>query len=214
MEVFDGRKGKKLSKNIVSYLRFFGFYIGNTTILSGTKWGVKYDISVISEVPEALGNIFALELFRHYDEVGNGQKTSPILGTKKGSTTLIGEYIESLNNKTIFPLNFEEIQSSNQKNWRDVIVRFFKAFGTKKLDMEVLNNISDEDYDCFITDGNDLEKVTVIFCNVLRMDKNFHVVNEEWARYRASQYIRLILDESDTYKVSPPFKEWETMLWL
>lgn len=214
MKPFDARKGKKLSKKIVSYLRFFGFYIGNTTILAGTKWGVGYDISIISEIPKALGHIFTLELFRHYDEKGNSQKTSPILDTEKISTILIGEYIESLHKRTEFPFSFEEIQSSNQNNWRDVMVRFFKDFGMKILCREVLNDFSEDDYECFISDGNYLEKVTAIFCNILRMDKNFNVINEEWARYRASQYIRLICDESDTYKVIPPFKEWETMLWL
>lgn len=43
MQAFDGRKGKKLSHEITSDMRFFGYYIGNETIV----YAYQDDISII-----------------------------------------------------------------------------------------------------------------------------------------------------------------------
>ena len=222
MQPFDGRKGKRLAYEIVGDLRFFCFYIGNETILSGTKWGHNYDMEIVFDPPSsALGNIFAINLFRSYGETGTRQDNAEKLGTELSSTQLIGEYIESLNNKTEFHLKMDKLQSENPKNWRDVIVRFFMDLGNRSLDTQPLKNYKstdEEDEDDYaywiISAGGFLEGTTAVFCNILRMDNEFNVINEEWARHRASQYIRMINDDSGRYKVIPPLKQWETTLWI
>lgn len=214
MKPFDGRIGKRLDYSIVGDLRFFAYYIGNETLLTNTKWGIDYNIELIFEPSDALGNIYALELFRNKGTQGNRQDNSQQIGTILSSTNLIGEYIQSLNNNSSFPIVLEQLQSPNKNNWRDVIVRFFKALGMRNLQTAPLLDYQGDYADVIITEGNYLEMTTAIFCNVLRMDQSFNVINEEWARHRTSQYIRYINDESDSYKVTPPFKQWEQELWM
>lgn len=219
MDPFDGRIGKRLPHEIRGDLRFFGFYLGNETILSGTKWGIDYDIEIIFEKSDALGNIFALELFRNKSVNGCRQNNSEKIGTTLTSSQLIGEYIQSLNDKTEFDFPIEKLRSKNDNNWRDVIVRFFKDLGNRSLNTEPLKNYrridpeEGNDYAYWIiSEGGYLERTVAIFCNVLRMDEDFNVINEEWARHRASQYILMI--NSDLDEVEPPFKQWETELWM
>ncbi|MFK7906442.1 MAG: hypothetical protein AB8B69_15030 [Chitinophagales bacterium] len=219
MKPFDGRIGKRLPYETVGDMRFFAFYIGNGTILTGTKWDAEYNIDIILEPSDVLGNIFALELFRNKGIEGGRKNNSKKLGTNLSSSELIGEYIQSLNNKSQFSIFLNKLQSENRKNWRDVVVRFFKDLGNRNLQTTPLINyksVDKEEKDDYalwiISEGDYLEKTTAIFCNILRMDKEFNVINEEWARHRISQYIRKVND--DSYKVIPRFKEWERTLWM
>lgn len=205
MKAFDGRKGKRLPREIAGNLRFFAFYVGNETLLSGTELGVNYPVDIIFEPSEALGNIFALKLFRNYDSKGNVQENGDSIGTNLSATQLISNYIQSLNDNTKFPLSFERLQSPNKNNWRDVIVRFFKDLGLRNLQTEPLSNLSEDYAECLLYEGGTMERLTAIFCNVLRMDEEFNVMNEEWTRYRASQYIRLMNDDTDQYEAFPLF---------
>ena len=204
METFDGRKGKKLSHDITSNLRFFGYYIGNETLLIH----YKEDISIIFEKSDRLGNVFGIKLFASYDEKGNhkpriNENYDPIL-----------EYIKMLNSGDAqnmeFPFSQTEVQES--KNWRAVITRFMTDLGNRKLKTIPLKGYRKDYADDVIDYGGSMEMLTAIFCNVLRMDVNHEVINEEWARYRTSQYIRLQVDYS--YKVQPRFKYWEQWLWM
>ena len=212
MKPFDGRTGKRLPKRIVGDLRFFGFYIGNGTLLAGTNWGAKTDIDIICEPSEALGNVFALTLFRNYDFAGNSQQNGEQIGVDKSSTQLIGEYIEALKLQSDFPLEQLTLNSSDDRNWRDAIVRFFGELGQRKLTTVPLKEIEEDYADWILYEGGYLERLVAIFCNVLRFDQEYNVMNEAWARFRASQYIRIVID--DAYQVKPPFKEWETTLWM
>ncbi len=214
MKKFDGRRGRKLSKDIVANLRFFGFYIGNQTILSTTKWGIKYDITEIFESPDAIGDIYALKLFRSYSFDTNYQKSFENIAVSTSSTQLIGEYISSLNGDGEFSFPLKELHSENSMNWRDVMVRFFRDLGNRQLNTEPLKDYEEDYAYWIISEGGYLERLSAIIANVIRVDKDYNVINEEWVRYRGSQFIRLINDETDTYSVKPPFKDWETMLWM
>ncbi|WP_196889014.1 hypothetical protein [Aureivirga sp. CE67] len=218
MKKFDGRKGKRLPYSVVGDLRLFGYYIGNETILSGTKWGVNYDIEIIFETPDAIANIFALKLFREYNNQIICFPETNELNSNLSSSTLIGEYIESLKEQKEFSFTPKKLSSKNKKNWRDVIIRFFRDFENAKLNTTPLLHYNEnEKKDCayfILTEGNYLERTVAVFCNVLRMDKDFNVINEDWVRFRTSQYIRMIYDESELYKVTPRFKQWEMELWL
>lgn len=109
-----------------------------------------------------------------------------------------------------FPFTQAQIQKG--KNWRAVITRFMIDLGNRNLQTIPLKNYKKDYADDLIDYGNSMEMLTAIFCNVLRMDAAYNVTNEEWARHRTSQYIRSFNDAS--YKVKPPFKEWEMMLWV
>lgn len=205
MKSFDARKGRKLPKSIVGDLRFFAYYIGNQTLLLPHET----DISLLYEKSSALGDLFRVELFNRYDYKGTVQMPS-----KNKSNLSKHDYVKALNKGNVAKLNFPvslKVVKKDQ-NWRSAIVRFMLGFGQRVLDTEPLADW-EEDYAEDVLDyGNSMEMLTAIYCNVLRMDKNYNVINESWARHRASQYIRLCVDES--YKSKPPLKEWETTLWI
>lgn len=206
---FDGRKGKRLSREIVSDLRFFGFYIGNES-LENIFPDIR-NMSIVFEPSDALGNLYAFRLFRDYDKKGERSGNTDL----PGSYTMIAEYINCLNNNqpVTFSFPFTKQELTDPKDWRAVLARFMLDFGNRKLDTVPLKDFDGEDYAYDIIDyGSGLELLTAIFCNILRMDKAFNVINEEWCRHRASQYIRAHHD--DAYRIEPPLKEWETTLWL
>lgn len=209
MEPFDGRKGKKLSKEIVSDFRFFGYYIGNETLEHSLPG--KIDTSIVFEQSDALGNLYAIRLFRQYDK--QGKHTAP--GERPNASVITVNYLKCLHNNDLtgfeFPFTKEEL--ADKHDWRAVLSRFMLDVGNRTLDTIPLKDFDCEDYgDGMIDDGGSMERMTAIFCNILRMDQNNHVINEEWCRYRASQFIRACNDES--YQIKPPLKDWETMLWL
>ncbi|MFT3793099.1 hypothetical protein [Flavobacterium sp.] len=199
MKPFDARKGKKLSHDITADLRFFGYYIGNETLLLPSE----QDMTFVYEQSEALGHLFGIKLFGSYEADGNHREQTttdnPIL-----------EYAKSHNQKPMLPFSIKEIRES--KNWRAVITRFMLDLGNRKLDTIPLKDYQSDYADEVIDYGNSMEMLTAIFCNVLRMDNENNVINEDWARHRASQYIRSFKDES--YAAKPRFKTWETWLWL
>ncbi len=204
MKSFDARKGKRLSYEVVADMRFFGFYIGNDTLLIQDN----IDLDIIYEKSEHLGMIYALELFKGYtkDGVDNEKPRKNYISVK--------EYIISAYQKKEILLNrfpFTKKQLQTDKNWRSVIARFFMDFGLRNLDTFPLQDLKEDYADDIIDYGGHLERLTAIICNIIRFDKNYNVINEEWVRYRASQYIRAINDEN--YKVIPAFKDWETSLW-
>lgn len=209
MKTYDGRKGKRLPIEIVSHMRFFAFYTGNETLLANVEpWGIDYDITIIYEKSNALGDIFAIDLYSRYNEKGN------VIPVNK-ATQRIGEYIQSLNEnneKELAKIN-SWIERDSGKNWRDVVVRFTRDLGLRNLNTEPLRNF-DSEYASggMIDDGSAFEQLIAILGNTLRMDDNYNVINEDWIRYRASQYIRRYNERS--YKIDPPLKEWETILWL
>lgn len=205
MKPFDGRRGKQLPKSIVSDLRFFAYYIGNGTLLLPHET----DVSLLYEKSSALGYLFLIELFNRYDSRGNVQKFS-----KHKPTLSKHDYVKALNKgeteKLNFPISLNVVKQD--QNWRSAIVRFMLDLGCRVLDTEPLRGWKEGYTEDVLDYGNSMEMLTAIYCNVLRMDKNYNIINESWARHRTSQYIRLFIDES--YESKPPLKEWETMLWI
>jgi len=55
-----------------------------------------------------------------------------------------------------------------------------------------------------------IEMVYAIFANVLELDENGRVLNAHYAQKRATDYLRAYCDRS--FKVEPPYEEWETEL--
>ena len=55
-----------------------------------------------------------------------------------------------------------------------------------------------------------IEQAYAIYANIIEIDENGIVINAKYAEKRAAQYIRSYFDE--TYKVDPPFEDWETEL--
>lgn len=55
-----------------------------------------------------------------------------------------------------------------------------------------------------------IEQAFAIFANVVELDENGIVQNAKYAEQRAAQYLRAYCDS--TYKVSPPFEDWEVTL--
>ncbi|WP_291726693.1 hypothetical protein [Bernardetia sp.] len=205
MQTFDARKGKRLPYEIVADMRFFGFYIGNDTLLIQDD----IDVDIVYEKSEHLGMLYALELFGNYNANGTSSR-----GNKK-SFISTKEYVKSLYQKSKIPSNkfpFTKNELQESENWRSTIARFFIDFGFRTLDTEPLKNLEEDYAECFLDyAGSPLEALTALVCNIVRFDKNYNVINEEWMRYRASQMIRYYND--DTYKVTPKFKVWETSLW-
>jgi len=61
--------------------------------------------------------------------------------------------------------------------------------------------------------GNDpsaIEQAYAIFANVIELDETGQVLNFTHAQRRATDYLRSWFDPS--FKVEPPFEEWETAL--
>lgn len=58
--------------------------------------------------------------------------------------------------------------------------------------------------------GSGLEQVFAIFANVLDVNEAGQVTNDGDAEYRAAQWIRRVCDS--TYRVDPPFADWEVEL--
>ena len=166
-------------------------------------------VDIVYEKSEYLGILYALELFNNYDKDVSGNR-----GNKKNFIST-KEYITSLYQKAKIPSNkfpFTKNELQESKNWRNAIARFFMDFGLRKLDTIPLKNF-EKDYADYFLDyaGSPLELLTALVCNIIRLDKNYDVINEEWIRYRASQMIRSYND--DSYTVIPRFKAWETSLW-
>jgi hypothetical protein len=66
------------------------------------------------------------------------------------------------------------------------------------------------DYSCIFREPSALELTMAIYANVLRVDQTGQVLNPRAAERRASQWIRSYVDR--TYKVDPPFDDWEVAL--
>lgn len=201
-----------LPHSTVGSLRFFAFFIGNETLLANTKWGVNYPLDPIFEPSEVLGNIMAINLFCNYGEEPKYQDNRAQWGFSKSSKVLMGEYLQSLQEQTRAPIDFSKLRTPDDNNWRDVVVRFFRDLGKRTLETTALEGLGEDYGEDIIQEGSYLEQTAAIFGNVLQMDEQYRVVNEEWARHRASQYIRYILEED--YEVVPAFEEWELCLWM
>ncbi len=196
---FDARIGKRLPTQITSNLRFFGYYIGNETLLLPDKT----DMSIVYEPSNAIGELYMLKVFGTYNTNFSYIKKS-VLSPKT--------YIQSLHSKSSLELPLNNSEVKNGTEWRHAIVRFMLDLGNRNLGTSPLINYT-QDYCLDVIDnGNSMEMITAIFCNTLRMDKQFNIINENWVRHRTSQYIRRLKD--DTYAALPKFKEWEMMLWL
>jgi hypothetical protein len=204
MKPFDGRIGKRLPRQIVGDLRFFGFYVGNQTLLLKDVT----DLSDIHEPSNGLGELYMIQVFGGYNADCSDVDRS---GKESVRSSQIA-YMKSLGTKSPFqlPLSSDEIKMG--ADWRHALVRFMLDLGNRKLDTAPLIDFEEDYADDVIDYGNHLEMTTAIFCNTLRMDKNFNIINENWARHRASQYLRLIKD--DTYTEVPRLKNWETWLWM
>jgi len=66
------------------------------------------------------------------------------------------------------------------------------------------------DYSCIFEEPSALEITYAIYANVIELDADGRVVNAVQAEQRAAQWIRCYVDP--TFKVEPPFEDWETML--
>ena len=55
-----------------------------------------------------------------------------------------------------------------------------------------------------------IEQVYAIFANVLELDEDGQVLNAHYAQKRATDYLRAYCDP--TFKVTPPYEEWEIAL--
>lgn len=85
---------------------------------------------------------------------------------------------------------------------------FYLANGT--LDMDLLDGF---DYRSTVFhSGSSLEQVFAIYGNVLQIDADGMVLNDGDAQYRVAQWVRARCDPS--YRVEPPFEDWETELHL
>ncbi|RYZ93475.1 MAG: hypothetical protein EOP47_29475 [Sphingobacteriaceae bacterium] len=56
-----------------------------------------------------------------------------------------------------------------------------------------------------------IEQVFAIYANVIELDTNGEVLNAKYAEKRATDYLRAYCDS--TFKVDPPYEEWETALY-
>src|SRR6202041_2086804 len=84
-------------------------------------------------------------------------------------------------------------------------VGFWLANGT--VGIPLLEGI---DYSCIFREPSALEQTMAIYANVLGVDETGQVLNPRAAERRASQWIRSYGDR--TYKVDPPFEDWEVAL--
>lgn len=66
------------------------------------------------------------------------------------------------------------------------------------------------DYGCIFEEPSALEQTYAIFANVLELDAEGTVLNAKHAEQRAAQYIRSYVESS--YRVEPPFEDWEVAL--
>lgn len=81
---------------------------------------------------------------------------------------------------------------------------YFMASGTQ-------HTLSGVDYlSLYGNEPSAIEQVYAIFANVLELDENGQVLNAHYAQKRATDYLRAYCDPS--YKVEPPYQEWETDL--
>ena len=56
-----------------------------------------------------------------------------------------------------------------------------------------------------------IEQVFAIYANVIELDESGDVLNAKFAEKRATDYLRAYCDP--TFRVSPPYEEWETELY-
>ncbi|MFD7763364.1 DUF7677 family protein [Streptomyces microflavus] len=85
---------------------------------------------------------------------------------------------------------------------------FYLANGT--LDLDMLDGF---DYRSTVFhSGSSLEQVFAIYSNVLQVDADGMVLNDGEAQYRVAQWVRVCCDPS--YRVEPPFEDWEMELHL
>jgi hypothetical protein len=83
--------------------------------------------------------------------------------------------------------------------------------GTVGKSKNILDGISREDYLIIFDEPGAFEQAFAIFANVVEMDENGNLLNSKYAEKRAAQYLRSYLDPS--YKVDPPFEDWEVNLY-
>ena len=208
MQPFDGRKGKRLAYDLVADLRFFAFYIGNETILAYVAPWKHYNIEKVFEPGEALGHIFTISLYNRYNEKGEHIRTGVNVSQR------IGQYIQHISEPDYQPhppFTAEELSPGSVGDWREVLVSFMRDFGKRNLQTIPLEGFVGDYAEDIINYGSGLEMLTAIIGNIIRLDSDYQVMNEDWVRYRASQYIRAHQDL--TYQVQPRFKAWETALW-
>jgi len=67
------------------------------------------------------------------------------------------------------------------------------------------------DYSSICREPSALEAAYAIFANVLKFAEDGQVLNAKHAEKRAAQFIRAYVDRS--YKVDPPFEDWEIHLY-
>lgn len=65
--------------------------------------------------------------------------------------------------------------------------------------------------DLYGSEPSAIEMVYAIFANVIELDENGSVLNFTYAQKRATDYLRSYCDP--TFKVSPPFEDWEMELY-
>ncbi|MBF4209475.1 MULTISPECIES: hypothetical protein [Pseudomonas] len=82
---------------------------------------------------------------------------------------------------------------------------YFMASGTHYM----LKNV--EYLDIYGSEPSAIEMVFAIFANVIEMDNEGNVLNFTHAQRRATDYLRSYCDPS--FKVTPPFEDWETELY-
>ncbi|MGJ3558985.1 DUF7677 family protein [Streptomyces sp. INA 01156] len=90
-------------------------------------------------------------------------------------------------------------------------LRLFAFYlGNGTLDLDLLDGF---DYRSIVFhSGSSLEQVFAIYSNVLQIDAEGMVSNDGDAQYRVAQWVRARRDPS--YRVEPPFEDWETELHL
>jgi hypothetical protein len=65
--------------------------------------------------------------------------------------------------------------------------------------------------DLYGSEPSAIEMVYAIFANVIELNENGNVLNFTYAQKRATDYLRSYCDP--TFKVSPPFEDWEIELY-
>ena len=89
-------------------------------------------------------------------------------------------------------------------------VRFFAFYlANRTLCLEVLDGI---DYTPVFHEPSSLEQVLAIFMNCIEVDADGKVTSDVRAQKRAAQCLRQYFDPS--FRVDPPFEDWEVELHL
>ncbi|MCA9713547.1 MAG: hypothetical protein KC468_02520 [Myxococcales bacterium] len=184
--------GERLDEDTRSHVRFFAYWIGNSTLL------INIPDDLDDDGPEYLEDL---------------ARPGPLLG-ELFAVFVTGEdhdaaarwlYDRQLGRHAVTP-----VIPAGVPAWRRALASFARDLGARTLEPELLAEV---DVGGLLSGsgGSGLEFVFAVFTNSLRLEPAGGALrNEAWARRRGAQAARAWLDRS--YSVSPPWARWETEL--